>query len=101
MVCEHCRSMVVRKDLNVETLGVMAELPPDLSPLQIGTRGEWNGRGFELLGRIRVEWELGSWNEWYAEFAGGVEGWLAEAQGFYMVSFETKDDKIPKKPEQV
>jgi hypothetical protein len=101
-VCEHCRSMVVRKDLNLETIGVMAELPPDLSPLQIGTRGEWKGRSFELLGRIRVEWGQGSWNEWYASFSdGGVAGWVAEAQGFYMVSFETKDKNLPAAPEDV
>ena len=42
----------------------MAALPPDLSPFQIGTRGEWKGRGFEIVGRLRVEWEQGSWNEW-------------------------------------
>ena len=91
--------MVVRKDLNVETIGVMAELPPDLSPLQIGTLGEWNGQRFELIGRVRVKWELGSWNEWYALFAGGSGGWVAEAQGFYMVSFEVNRDEIPERPE--
>ena len=79
----------------------MAELPPDLSPLQIGTRGEWKGRTFELLGRIRVEWAQGSWNEWYAAFSDGVAGWVAEAQGFYMVSFETKDRNIPQTPKEI
>jgi len=87
--------MVVRKDMNLETLGVMAELPPDLSPLQLGTRGEWNGKGFELLGRLRVEWDEGSWNEWYAHFSDGSCGWVAESQGFYMVSFEDKNARIP------
>jgi Domain of unknown function (DUF4178) len=91
--------MVVRKDLNVESIGIMAELPPDLSPLQIGARGEWKGKSFELVGRIRVEYELGSWNEWYALFADGTGGWLAEAQGFYMVSFEARGEKIPDQPE--
>jgi len=101
VVCEHCRSMVVRKDMNMETLGVMAELPPDLSPLQLGTRGEWNGKTFELLGRIRVEWGQGSWNEWYASFSDGIPGWVAEAQGFYMVSFETKDKNLPETAAEV
>ena len=36
-VCEHSRSAVVRRDFQLETFGMMAELPPDLSPLQIGT----------------------------------------------------------------
>ena len=92
--------MVVRKDLKLETLGIMAELPPDLSPLQMGTRGEWNGRAFELVGRIRVEWLQGSWNEWYAVFGGSEGGWIAESQGFYMLSFETKDKHIPETLDQ-
>lgn len=87
--------MVVRRDANVESMGIMAELPPDLSPLQIGTRGTWQGKSFELVGRIRVEWESGSWTEWFAIFAGGTEGWVAESQGFYMVSFQEPDVRIP------
>lgn len=87
-VCEHCRSMVVRRDMNVEAFGQMAELPPDLSPLKIGTRGYFEGRAFTLVGRLRMHWGDGSWTEWYADFGGGAAGWVAEAQGFYMVSFQ-------------
>jgi hypothetical protein len=94
-VCEHCRSMVVRRDAKVETMGVMAELLPDLSPLQLGTRGEWQGRAFELVGRLRVEWEEGSWSEWYALFSGGEAGWIAEAQGFFMISFAADPAGLP------
>ena len=86
-VCEHCRSMIVLRGANAELIGVMAALPPDLSPFQIGTRGEWQGRPFEIVGRIRVEWEQGSWNEWCILHDGQTTGWLAEAQGLLMVSF--------------
>jgi hypothetical protein len=65
----------------------MAELPPDLSPLKVGTRGYWQGRSFTLIGRLRMHWEDGSWTEWCADFGQGTIGWIAEAQGFYMVSF--------------
>lgn len=81
--------MVVPRGASVETLGEMAQLPPDLSPLQRGTRGAWNGATFELVGRVRVEWEGGSWTEWCALFADGRTGWLAETQGFFTVSFST------------
>ncbi|MFN7560785.1 MAG: DUF4178 domain-containing protein, partial [Prosthecobacter sp.] len=87
-VCEHCRSAVVRKDFQLETFGLMAELPPDLSPLQIGTKGHYSGRGFTLIGRLRLHWGDGSWSEWCADFGGGTMGWIAEAMGFYMVSFQ-------------
>lgn len=80
--------MIVRHDVNVETMGKMAELPPDLSPLQIGTRGEMDGLSFTLLGRVRFAYDEGSWNEWCALFSDGRHGWVAEAQGFFMVSFE-------------
>jgi len=48
-VCPYCRSMVVRHDVNVEAIGQMAQLPPDLSPLQIGAHGEMDGQGFTLI----------------------------------------------------
>jgi hypothetical protein len=85
--------MVVVRGADAEAMGVMAALPPDLSPFQIGTRGEWQGRGFEIVGRVRVEWAEGSWNEWCIHYDATTTGWLAEAQGLLMVSFaaETKD----------
>lgn len=86
-VCEHCRSMIVLRGADAELLGIMATLPADLSPFQIGTRGVWQGRGFEIIGRIRVEWEQGSWNEWCVNYDGHTTGWLAEAQGLLMISF--------------
>jgi hypothetical protein len=81
--------MVVRHDVNVEAIGKMAELPPDLSPLQLGVHGEFEGAGFTLIGRVRLAYDEGSWNEWYALFGDGRFGWVAEAQGFFMGSFET------------
>lgn len=92
-VCSFCNSMVVRHDMNLENLGKMAELPPDSSPLQIGTRGSFEGKQFELVGRLKLSWNDGVWNEWYALFNDGNEGWVADAQGFYMVSFRLDDTK--------
>ncbi|MBL9133931.1 MAG: DUF4178 domain-containing protein, partial [Verrucomicrobiaceae bacterium] len=95
-VCGHCHSSVVRKDFQVETFGTMAELPPDLSPLQLGTRGHFQGRGFTLVGRLRLHWKDGSWSEWCADFGNGQIGWIAEAMGFFMVSFEQKAPELEK-----
>jgi Domain of unknown function (DUF4178) len=87
-VCGFCRSLVVRRDAQVELMGLQAQLPPDISPLQVGTRGEFDGHAFTLVGRVRVGYREGSWNEWCADFGGGRWGWVAEAQGVYEVSFE-------------
>jgi hypothetical protein len=89
--CTHCRSMVVRHDMNLETLGEVAELLDDMSPFQVGTTGRYKDKQFTLIGRIKVVYESGTWSEWYALFDDGTEGWLAEAQGNYMMTFATDD----------
>ncbi len=95
-VCSFCSSTLVRHDMNIESLGKMTEMPQDMSPLQIGTSGVFEGSKFEVVGRQRIGWESGSWNEWYLHFDNGKDGWLADAQGFYMVSFQMiKQIKIP------
>lgn len=94
-VCSFCSSTLVRSDLNVASIGKMSELPQDMSPLQIGTSGAFDGSRFEIVGRQRIGWENGYWNEWYLHFDNGQDGWLADAQGLYMVSFQTRDQIIP------
>jgi ribosomal protein S27AE len=78
--------MVVRRDTELEAIGKMADLPPDHTPLQIGARGICGTRRFRLLGRLRVGWDDGFWNEWYADFGDGKHGWVAESQGFFLIS---------------
>ncbi len=91
--------MIVLRGADAELIGVMAALPPDLSPFQIGTRGEWKGRGFEIIGRIRVEWDEGSWNEWCILYDAKTHGWLAEAQGLLMISFPREvPEKLSTRP---
>jgi hypothetical protein len=97
-VCPYCRSMVVRTDEGIQRLGEMAQLPPDLSPLQLGTRGEWDGKPFQLVGRLRLEYSEGSWNEWFAAFPDGQTGWLAEAQGFFMFTTQAPETELPPPP---
>jgi hypothetical protein len=94
-VCAFCQSMLVRQDLDLENIGKMAELPPDLSPFQIGSSGIFKAEKFELIGRQRVHWKNGSWNEWYLSFIEGGVGWLAEAQGFLMISRPAPEQSPP------
>ena len=87
-VCPFCRSLIVRHDKNVESIGKMADLPDDISPFQIGTEGVFRGTHFGLIGRTKVGWEDGYWNEWFLYMDSGKRAWLAEAQGFLAISFE-------------
>jgi Domain of unknown function (DUF4178) len=87
-VCAFCRSLLVRTDVGLESMGKVAVVPEDFSPLQVGTRGQFDNRSFALIGRIRKVWSEGSWNEWCAQFSDGALGWLAEAQGDLVMTFE-------------
>lgn len=86
-VCASCGSTVLRGDADVSRIGEMADLPDDMSPLQVGTLFTYRGQRYELLGRVRMGWADGAWTEWFFD-GGGRQGWLAEAQGFLSVSFE-------------
>ncbi len=88
-VCAQCRSMVVRSDIGLSEIGTMAELPPDHTPLQIGASGRYGNTSFKLLGRLRVRWDDGTWNEWYADFGSAGHGWVGESQGILYLTTET------------
>ena len=89
-ICPFCRSLVRRKDLDLEKLGESAQLQPDGTPLQLGTKGEYRGAAFEAVGRVQLQTPHGFWNEWCLAFADGRQGWLGEAHGAYAVSFRTE-----------
>ena len=89
-VCSHCGCSVLRHDMNLESLGKMAELVDDGTPLQLGTRGKHRGVPFQIVGRIQIAYPDGYWNEWFLDFAGERDGWLGEAQGMYAVNFPIK-----------
>jgi hypothetical protein len=88
-VCPYCSSTLLRRDLDVENVGKMAELVADASPLQLTAEGRYRGAYFTVVGRIQVDYPDGTWNEWCLLFNDGRTGWLGEAGGAYSVSFET------------
>ncbi len=86
--CPFCKSILVRRDVNVEKVGEVADLPLDASPIQIGTEGIYEKKSFQVVGRILYEYERGGWNEWHLVFNDGTSGWLSDAQAEYAVSFQ-------------
>lgn len=95
-VCGYCRATLLRRDLDVENLGTMAELIADPTPLQLGAGGRYCATHFAVVGRIQVAYPEGAWNEWYLVFDDGRSGWLGEASGTYSISFETPvAEKLP------
>ncbi len=88
-VCPFCKSILVRDDLNLRDVGKVADLPPDPSPINLWTEGQYRGKSFQVIGRILYEYEDGGWNEWHLVFLDGVSGWLSDAQLQYAISFWT------------
>jgi hypothetical protein len=89
--------MLVRSDEGVGMAGQSAALPFDVSPVQMGMRGSFEGRAFEVIGRIRWGWTNGSWNEWLLLFGDGSSAWLGEAMGQFMLTWERPLSEIKAK----
>lgn len=89
VVCEYCRSVVARTDRALEDLGKVAEVAKTGSVLDVGLTGVYLDVSFELTGRAQLGHQAGGvWDEWYAAFADGRWGWLAEAQGRFYLTFQ-------------
>ncbi|HPP47784.1 MAG TPA: DUF4178 domain-containing protein, partial [Accumulibacter sp.] len=86
VVCEFCRSSLLRHGDELQNLGRMADLLNDVTPLQIGSEGVFHGHHFAIIGRLQLQYAAGLWNEWYLLFDDGRTAWLAEAAGEYLVS---------------
>jgi DNA-directed RNA polymerase subunit RPC12/RpoP len=89
-VCDYCKSVLVRTDIDLQVLGKAADLPPDISPVQINAEGVYRNKSFVVIGRILYEYDQGGWNEWHLMMNDGGSGWLSDAQEEYGVSFSSK-----------
>ena len=82
LVCPHCRELVV-KDADGHQRHQVTAMPEDLTPLQIGTGGGIDLQPFEIIGRLRLQYEDGYLNLWFLHTSGQVMSWLAESFGQY------------------
>ena len=83
VVCEYCKSTLIRSGETAVDSGVKSALIEDFSPIQLYTSGTVHGKPFTVIGRIQIQYERGYWNEWYAIFADGTYGWLGDFSGEY------------------
>lgn len=89
-VCDYCRTAITRHGEVLEAVGKVAEVPEDVSPLQLGVRGRDGAQSFEIVGRVRWRWADGAWNEWCVLFNDNSYGWLGEASGRFMLLREAE-----------
>ena len=93
-VCEYCKSILIRTDIDLKKVGQVADLPPNSSPFQIGTEGIYQHQAFVAIGRIIYEYDQGTWNEWHIVRNNG-SAWLSDAQDEYAVTFAATGRKLP------
>lgn len=96
--CPYCRSVLVRRDLDLERVGAQADFPATGSPIQIGTEGRWRERAFTVIGRIAYAWERGRWNEWHCRTADDRSVWLSDAQLEYAMTELVPGVRVPSNP---
>jgi hypothetical protein len=94
-VCEYCKSILVRSDVDLKKVGQVADLPPDTSPIQLNTEGTFRNRSFVVIGRILYEYDQGGWNEWHLMMNDGKSGWLSDAQEEYAISSLASGPDLP------
>ncbi len=62
------------------------------SMLHVGMTASLQGRRFRVLGRLRIAYEDGFWDEWYVHFLNdNAEGWIQEDDGSF-VAFESVEE---------
>ena len=98
-VCSYCRSAVARAGAELELIGKVPDLVATPSRLALGATGALGGKGFTVLGHLQLGHRNAEgkpdavWDEWYASFADGAWGWLAEAQGRLLYTRHMEGDR--------
>ena len=93
LTCSFCSSLIVLDSNDLRNAGKVSALLEDTSPLQIASTGQAHQGAFQIIGRCQWAFDGGFWNEWFISLPGGKTGWLAEAQGQYVVCVEDKTTK--------
>ncbi|MCO8122807.1 DUF4178 domain-containing protein [Stieleria sp. TO1_6] len=99
-ICEFCHTAVGRSDRDIKDYGKVAEVGDPASGLARGIEGQFNGKPFTIVGRVRYRHSAGgSWDEWYLAFPGERWGWLAEAQGKFSLTMQRRLPRSSRLPD--
>lgn len=93
-VCEHCRAVVVRGKVSLETMGQVAQLVDTEPPIKVGLFGTHQNVGFRIVGRVQKSHGTGVWDEWALAFDDGRTGWLAESEGEWKLTFPIEGAQV-------
>ena len=86
-VCEYCSQTLVVQDDKLDPTGKTAKMTEYPTPFKVGKYGSLKGKEFEVIGRVRYEYDEGWWDEWCLNMAGEKLIWIEEDEGMFR-SFE-------------
>ena len=93
LVCDNCDTTLYLEE-DIVRQGKRAKVAQPKSGMAVGKAGRVEGRGLELVGRARFQYDSGYWDEWYVVFDDGTEGWLVEDGRSY-----TLEEQLAELPE--
>jgi len=72
-------------------MGQVAAVADTPSIVAVGDSGAIGDHGFQVLGKVQLNHDMGGvWDEWYIGFHNGQWGWLAYAQGVFLVTWKVE-----------
>jgi hypothetical protein len=87
VVCTYCGQTSYINANALTAVGSPILLADYGSILAVGKRGKIKGKPFEVLGRLRFDYEDGFWDEWLVSLEGewDTESWLQEDEGEFVL----------------
>ncbi len=91
--CPYCGQNSLLNAGDIQKIGYQAPLVDYGSLIKINQRIKFQKLDLRVLGRLRMEFEDGFWDEWYIEISGmkdHTHGWLQEDDGTFTLFIEKK-----------
>jgi len=83
--CTHC-GMINRLSQSDNSDFKFGAPEEDYSPIQIGTTGKFEGKQFQVAGRLRFDFRNAFRNFWSVVVEDGRRLWLIESYGYYVIA---------------
>jgi hypothetical protein len=85
IICLHCYAPIQKLERFLKERINLVIARDELTPIQIGTHGKWNGKKFEIIGRVRCVYSEGFTNNWTMLFDDDSVMMLVENCGEFAV----------------
>ena len=82
LACDKCDTLLYFED-KVMVAGKKAILGEPRGPVAVGASGRVAGQFVEVVGRVRLSHDDGTWDEWYLGDRKGLPNWLVEDEKRY------------------